>query len=234
MVKKRSQRTCIYCGASERLSDDHVPPKNLFPKPRPANLITVPSCEECNRGFSKDDEYFRLMVAIREDIADSSQAHKLLPAIHRSLGRSRGKGLLHGLLNSSEEVELVTQSGIFLGTSAKYKPEFERLNRVVERTVKGLLYRHFDAPLPSGYSVRVFNEDGLEATEGAFVDAARQMAAKVVRNPCQSIGDGVFQYWYAKVASKDFCSMWVMTFYERASWLCFVSESPLNNDQAGQ
>ena len=43
---------CVYCGRKRRLTLDHVPPQNLFAKPRPTP--TVPSCAPCNSGSSLD------------------------------------------------------------------------------------------------------------------------------------------------------------------------------------
>lgn len=54
---------CYLCGATENLTRDHIPPKGLFPKPRPSNLYTVPCCEPCNNGASKADEYFRVAAS---------------------------------------------------------------------------------------------------------------------------------------------------------------------------
>src|ERR1700687_4752362 len=51
-------RLCIYCGRSAE-DYDHVPPKCLFQRPSPSDLLTVPSRRVCNRKFSFDDEFFR-------------------------------------------------------------------------------------------------------------------------------------------------------------------------------
>jgi hypothetical protein len=53
---------CIYCQCEEGSSRDHVPPKQMLRKPYPPNLFTVPSCEKCNQSYSKDEEYFRLVI----------------------------------------------------------------------------------------------------------------------------------------------------------------------------
>ncbi len=53
---------CTYCGRAREITDDHVPPQNMFPSPRPPDLITVPACRRCNQGFSMEDEYFRIAV----------------------------------------------------------------------------------------------------------------------------------------------------------------------------
>jgi 5-methylcytosine-specific restriction endonuclease McrA len=58
--------TCVYCGETKPLSADHVPPKNLFDRPYPANLLTVPACVDCNGAFSKDDEDFRIALTVTD------------------------------------------------------------------------------------------------------------------------------------------------------------------------
>jgi hypothetical protein len=54
---KRRRAHCAYCGAP-KVSEDHVPPKNIFSADR-KNLITVPSCYEHNGKWSDLDEKFR-------------------------------------------------------------------------------------------------------------------------------------------------------------------------------
>ncbi len=57
----RLDTQCAYCG---KLPDtrDHVPSKILLEKPFPENIPVVPSCLECNSGFSLDEEYFACMI----------------------------------------------------------------------------------------------------------------------------------------------------------------------------
>lgn len=49
---------CVYCGRTTDPTRDHVPPRAVFPKPRPKNLVTVPACRPCNSSAAADDEYF--------------------------------------------------------------------------------------------------------------------------------------------------------------------------------
>jgi hypothetical protein len=60
---KRRRGHCAYCGAP-RTSDDHIPPKALFPLER-TNLIIVPSCHEHNLDQSGFDEEFRNYIATK-------------------------------------------------------------------------------------------------------------------------------------------------------------------------
>ena len=60
---------CYLCGKTGKetpegkLTREHVPPRNLFPEPRPSDLITVPCCGDCNHRAHEDDEYLRLAVS---------------------------------------------------------------------------------------------------------------------------------------------------------------------------
>jgi hypothetical protein len=46
---------------------DHVPPRALFPPPRP-NLITVPACETCNRSASEAEEKFKVYLSAKSGV----------------------------------------------------------------------------------------------------------------------------------------------------------------------
>ncbi len=58
----RAPLSCVYCGRKATTSD-HVIPRCLLEKPYPPNLLTVPSCRDCNAGFSQDEEYFLAVMA---------------------------------------------------------------------------------------------------------------------------------------------------------------------------
>jgi 5-methylcytosine-specific restriction endonuclease McrA len=77
-MSEAKQKSCAYCHATDDLTDDHIPPQNLFPKPRPSNLnlITVPACRKCNGSASKDDEYFRYCLCMCEKVGRDEQAAK--------------------------------------------------------------------------------------------------------------------------------------------------------------
>lgn len=62
ILNPKQLRLCVYCGLAAT-TRDHVPSRCLLEKPYPPNLLTVPSCAACNRGFSKDEEYFLIALA---------------------------------------------------------------------------------------------------------------------------------------------------------------------------
>ena len=83
---KQSRDFCAYCG-EPKVSDDHVPPKNLFPTNR-ANLITVPACHEHNGKRSDLDEKFRNYVATYMG-DDAPNAQALLEKTIRGVTRNK-------------------------------------------------------------------------------------------------------------------------------------------------
>ena len=77
---------CAYCGAP-KVSDDHVPPRNLFPLNR-TNLVTVPACYEHNGKRSALDEDFRNYVATHIG-DDTPAAQELLRKTARGFRRKK-------------------------------------------------------------------------------------------------------------------------------------------------
>ena len=87
--RNSTRNVCAYCGASGNLTKDHVPPKNLFLTPRPSNLISVPACKVCHENTSKDDEYFRLKISMRDDVSLNPEARAAWNTVFHSLARNK-------------------------------------------------------------------------------------------------------------------------------------------------
>src|SRR4030042_1463259 len=66
MKKRKLKRKCYFCGEEGAASNDHIPPKCIFPrairKINKHSLITVPAHYKCNNSFRKDDELFRNFI----------------------------------------------------------------------------------------------------------------------------------------------------------------------------
>jgi hypothetical protein len=90
--------TC-YCCDAPATSEEHAPPKCLFPEMKDTGgidyrkqLITVPSCDRHNTGKSKDDEYLLVMLAIHFEnnaVAEAHCRHKIRRALQHSDGLYR-------------------------------------------------------------------------------------------------------------------------------------------------
>ena len=103
LSKNKSKKgICVYCGTYSRITKDHIPPKNLFGQPRPSNLITVPCCDTCNISFSKDDEYFRFSISIRDDIFEDVQ--NIYSKVMRSLHKPNKVGFRNNFLRTVKSI----------------------------------------------------------------------------------------------------------------------------------
>ncbi len=118
---------------SGRYSQDHVPTKALLNPPYPENLMGVGMCQQCNSGFSEDEEYFAAFLA--SVISGSTEPDPLqFPTASRILAR---KPRLRSRINTARHVEF-TSSG---GTVVIWTPELERIERVIVKIASGhLLY----------------------------------------------------------------------------------------------
>jgi hypothetical protein len=220
---------CVYCGEVRELTDDHIPPKNLFAKPRPNNLIEVPSCELCNGGASKDDEYFRLMLTLREDTFDHPEVQKVLPTVFRSLTKPNKVGFSKSLFQAIRIRELKTSSGLFLGQRPAYDVDLERLDRVAQRIVKGLFYRERGARLPNEYVVSAYSASGLSnLTKDKKDYIITNIVDPILLQTPKTIGNNVFTYRFMFSPEDPNVSAWHLIFYEKVAFLCFTT--PLSTD----
>src|SRR5438552_3111844 len=151
----RGSSICVYCRQGEVETYDHIPPKNLFSRPRPSSLVTVPSCLSCNAGASLDDEYFRLVVALRHDV-DHPDAAVARDSAMRSLARREAGGLRTAFLSATREVELRSAGGLYIGRTGAYDVDVPRLDRVALRIALGLFYKETGQPLPRDYRARTY------------------------------------------------------------------------------
>ena len=140
-----SDRLCYNCGTREATTLDHVISKTLIPEPRPNNLLTVPACQECNGGFSKDEEYLRDRLSAAVGGYDF-EAPATWDKAWRSMQRPKAKGKKFGLFKDVFKLPAPVQTkdgpsdmGVLMNK--------QRVNRVVEKMVRGFYFHHFKKPL---------------------------------------------------------------------------------------
>jgi hypothetical protein len=220
-MAKRARTTlgpCTYCGEVRELTRDHVPPKGLFSRPRPSNLITVPACVECNRGASKDEEYCRLTLSLRAETANNPAAQRVSTEAVRSLFRGNNVGFLTSFASTLREVVVRTPQGLILGTAGTYEMDYGRVHRVLAKTIRGL-YRHdFGCCLPANIAVVVsLDPDGA-------APGASSLVAELLQRPLKTIATNTFAYRCKPVKLIPFGSTWLLTLYE--SLQCLATTLP--------
>lgn len=220
-VNNKRPMICVYCGSAAELTRDHIPPKALFPQPRPT-LITVPSCRACNGNASRDDEYLKVMATLRDDLASDPNVQRLIPGVLRGLARPQALRLARSIVSTAKEVEIQTASGLSVGKGVGYDVDLVVLDRVMARTVKGLYFHHFEKPIPIGYDVRAFSFAGLQGVDqslrGNIIDTITALTSQHLHR----VGDRIFLYWYQTPPEHEVVSAWLLLLYLRLPFLCII------------
>lgn len=210
---KRPQGTprssCIYCGTTGKLTKDHVPPRNLFPAPRPSDLVTVPACKPCNKSFELDDEYFRIAVVApadpeRDPVAARLWAEKV---VRGTLTRS--PALKSTIIRSLVRLDVTTPAGIYLGTTPTVRLDRKRLDRITRRIVTALHWHHHGhVPRPE-----------VEFTITMGPDLKRPGVAEQIAmgllggRPWAIVGGGAFRYAHGQVPENPDWGAWLLAFH---------------------
>jgi len=115
---------CVYCGGSPD-THDHVPSKILLDEPYPPNLPTLEACEDCNSGFSLDEQYFACFV---ECVLCGSTESSCLkrPNVKRILNENPA---LQQRLQESKQKDLFG--------NPLWRPEKARIHKIILKLARG-------------------------------------------------------------------------------------------------
>jgi hypothetical protein len=179
-------------------------------------MLTVPSCESCRRGSTKDDEYFRTMLVMRDDVGDRTSARPAMAAAMRSLQRRQAAGFRAQLFKGIFPVQRRSPAGLDLGLGAAYVPEDRRLHRVIGRIVTGLYYHYNQrSPLPAEYDVFITPlDERLQRMGAGTVKTVERMLEALGGAAVYPIGDDVFDYRFLTLDGHQHVSAWLLGFYQ--------------------
>ncbi len=210
---------CIYCSSEKQLTKDHIPPKNLFPSPRPSNLITVPCCEKCNKEFGKVDERARnLLTSLNITEFHSAIKSEIESKRNRSFLRKKGYTNLKHMLNSMTNVDTYTKGGIYLGKLPAFNLNQDVMDKYLERITRALLFHE--------NQVTIFNFNfrwKLSPKVEDFEKMRQEMKNIIGSAKVNKIGDDIFQYVGIFYPGKS-SSIWFLRFYDGIEFITFLKE----------
>lgn len=204
---------------------DHIPPQCFFPKPRPSNLITVPSCQDCNLGRSDDDEWFRMIVANRDDLRENQDVQSLLKDIFRSWERPEAFKKLKAITTSLIDMPLFTSDGQYLGNHTVIKVDKERMSEYLKQLIRGLFYHETKTRLTE--KVRIGISINFEITPSLQEQAGQYLKGK----PFQVVGNGLFKYVWNHIEDDPTTGVWLLVFYNKVPFLGITVGQLPNNDK---
>lgn len=209
-----NKKLCYLCGRDAD-TVDHIPPKSFFPKPWPANLLTVPCCNKCNNRLSGLDEQMRVLLAADEHANDSAKQIRLQKIFTENSVKGKPFRTVATTLKS---FPIIADGSLRMGhtVSAKTKD----LYHFVERIVRGLacdfysdLYEPTDVVVVECISTVKFKD----ARSAADVDAVMQYISKIA--PMMShacFGDGVLDFLYQRANGG---TGWILSFYRGTTFM---------------
>ena len=209
---------CIYCGALAT-DRDHVPPKNLFSRPRPT-LVTVPSCIACNSGFGLDDEYLRDAIGlVTLDAADLPEAGALHDAMRRSLQREEFWPPIR---------QMLTEGRPIAAESTQYKTSVDmlRIGKTVARIVHALHFHHAGRVLPPANKPQIFHSARMPPADSPDLAEFQRVFAPLDRALWRSIGGRRFGYGIASVGSDPDSTVWALSFFAKPTFAFLACTIP--------
>lgn len=209
---------CAFCGVPAATTRGHVPGRLFFPKPRPPDLITVPACEKCNNGMSKDEEFF-LATFLFSDAGVSEAGQKIWNARQRR-AYDKNSGLKRAIIRALREVNIFTPTGIWVPPRMAVGLDHPRLNKVVEQIVRGLF--RFETETNLDPTMRA--EVAPLLTEAAFEEVKN--IAREVRCGSRS-WPGVFEYRFGLSADTPQASIWFVRFFDRICYWAVIAPAEL-------
>lgn len=201
-------KSCAYCGkpASQK---EHVIPKCLYPKSKSKSKLqrlTVPACNECNNSWADDEAHFRnmLMLAAKK----SSVVGELWETTRHSFEKVDGRKRLNDLFIQLKPIETPDCNRYIV-----YPGKDERVIRVVRKAVRGLCYYH-DLTSPV-FDCQVWADVMKFVVPEQFLNEMTY---------CHREKD-IIEYRYQALNESGIQSAWLLTFFERCTFIALVSIS---------
>lgn len=187
---------------------DHVPPKCLYPESKRAQsnlqLITVPACPGCNRGFSDDEAHFRTVMLLSGDPTESVQ--ELWPKAKRSFYQDDGKKRVTEIWKTLRPVRVEGEDRFMIHPGLD-----ERVLRVLRKIVRGLAHHH--------------KLDTAISDERVWADVLKYPLPVGVFQGANFRGtsEEVFQYCFEEWPDDDeIASVWLLKFFERRIFIARI------------
>lgn len=123
--------TCTYC-LNPATEVDHPVPRCLFPTPPPPNLVTVPTCKDCNRRKGANDTFLRDFLTCDLEGYDHPHAKDLFEGkVTRSIGRNRSE--LAKIVRQRPKKPLLvrTPSGLIIGEAVEVILPDDRISSII-------------------------------------------------------------------------------------------------------
>lgn len=229
--KRNNIGVCAFCGIKGEVTEDHIPPKNLFIGCPDSGLIKVPSCDPCNNRSKLDDEYFRLFLIPQQEIALHPQAQKLNNKVRKKFDDNPRKGLEIRMYSQLHTKDFYTPAGIYLGKKDLIYPEYSRIEASLKKIIKGLYFHLVQRPFPFGLcNTAVIDIRQIHDLQKVLRLDLDQCVKALAKYPTVDIYD-VFSYKYVvSVDTQPAITAWILTFFEKRKFFGVTYPKGIGNE----
>ena len=207
---------CVYCQSKPGTTRDHVPPKSIFAKPLPSDLITVNCCQDCNQSFGRDDEYLRAYIAVRADCHKKNERQVRETALRAFNKHPKFKSQFFKDVRFVRKVPDDSSSEIV----PQIKHDEERLERIMQRIVRGIISDHSQILLPLDSHWCVLLDHGYEVEMRTKTDEKLQELLEGEEE--REIGK-LFSYKFGHVKEWPDASIWQLRLFTDLWSLVYVN-----------
>lgn len=209
---------CVYCGRHGILTEDHIPPKSLFPEAARSRLLKIPSCYSCNTGASKDDEYLRTMIALSAKTDRGASSDEISAAAIRSLARPEAARFLESIMRGITETFVPSPAGVLVPASIG-NVDLARFDRVIARVIKGIFYDERKTRLHSDYRVVNYSTAGLTRIPATVAQQIQAQIEPLLALDPKLIGGREFVYWSHYNLGDFNESFWIIVIHRHHSFI---------------
>lgn len=200
-----AKKICSICGEYKDTTDDHLPPKGIYPKPvdNDMNMHTVPACSSCNGGGSIEDEEFKLFIGLETgEFRDNRE--KLIDSLAGTI--MHNKRLASQIFSSHQKV-YAKYRGSTPEKVVAIKFNSDAYNKVISRIIKGLYWRKTGTPLGKEPNIMVLPANSLNNSQYQdFKEIMDQLSPN-------KLNKNTFIYKY--IINDDGTSIWGIQFFKR-------------------
>ena len=208
-MKRETIGTCAFCGKVTVVTDDHIPPRNIFPTPQPndVDLITAPGCSECNQGSARDDEELKVYITLKSGM-EGEASLKLHESTKRTVRKNRK--IRRQIIENCTPLFLPGDRPNTFEKQNIYKFNPAPIRRVGRKIIKGLYFRHFGESLEGKAEVSLYLSDDFKLHQMITIEGLAKHTGRFGIH--HEVGKHrEFRYVFAETEVK-YCTSWILVF----------------------
>jgi hypothetical protein len=210
-------KLCALCGENDATTNDHIPPRGIYPKPRDndMNLNTVPACNSCNNGAKVEDEEFKVLIGISTGEFHNNPG-MVIDSIAGTVGNNQK---IANQIFSTKKNTHAKLNGSALEPAVEITFDGEKYQKVISRIIRGLYWMQKGKALNTGSKISIFPGNNVSHE---FASSMMELMDCLEAN---SLNKDTFVYKFIFLDAHE--SIWGMQFFKKHTVFGCVQETKI-------